>query len=105
MKQKHPYHRQVFYINTPAVHYSLREIRESVFAGSLDSNTLVSDTDGGRYTAGSIAQGMAPRWAMTAEHDPMLHGIPTPSAENMTLAYEAACEDGFEMPEEQYAIL
>jgi len=102
---KHPYNRKVFYISTPALCYSLREIRDSVTAGTLDSCTLVSDTDGGRYTAGSIAHGKAPRWAMTAEYDPMLCGLPVPSTENMAMVNEVLCEDDFlEMPQE-YAIL
>ena len=98
---KHPYRRQVFYISTPALRYSLREIRDSVVAGMLNPHTLVSDTDGGRYYAGKIAQGKAPRWALSAEHDLMLCGIPMPSVEDMTMVNELVSEDGFlEMPHE-----
>ena len=98
---KHPYHRQVFYIGIPALRYSLREIKSAVLAGSLNPHTIISDTDGGRYTAENIGRGVAPKWARSAEHDPMLHGIPTPSAEDIEMVNEILCEPDFlEMPQE-----
>jgi hypothetical protein len=68
-------------------------------AGTLDPHTPVSDTDGNRYYAGSIAQGKAPKWARTVEHDPMLFGMPPLSEADIAAADEVLCEDGFlEMP-------
>ena len=97
---KHPYNRQVLYINNPGLRYSVREIRESVNAGALHPNTLVHDANGS-YSAQSIAQGKAPRWALSATYDPVFFGgLPLPSADDMALAHEAACEDDFEMPTE-----
>jgi len=99
---KHPYNKKVFYIGIPTLRYSLREIKSSVIAGTLNPRTIISDTDGSQYFAGSIAQGKAPRWARTAEHDPAFFGgLPMPSAEDMALANEVLCEPDFlEMPEE-----
>ena len=107
MINKHPYNRKVFYIGIPAVLYSLREIQNSVIAGTLNPRTIISDTDGGSYTAGNIADGQTPKWARTAEHDPAFFGgLPKPTAESIALAEEVLSEPGFlEMPEEQHVFL
>ena len=96
---KHPYNRLVFSIGSPTLRYSLRTIQSAVMAGTLDPHTLVSDVDGGRYTAGSIASGKAPKWARTAEHDPLLFGMPPLSELELAAADEVLCEPDFlEMP-------
>ena len=102
MKKMHPCNRKVFYIGIPALRYSLREIQNSVIAGTLNPRTIISDTDGSQYFAESIAEGKAPRWARTAEHDPAFFGgLPKPTAENIALADEVLCEPDFlEMPSE-----
>ena len=98
---KHPYNRLIFFLGNPTLRYSLREIKSSVIAGVLAPDVLVHDTSGGIFAAGDIGRGVAPKWARTAEHDPALYGIPMPSAEDMALAHEAACEDDFiDMPQE-----
>ena len=70
--------------------------------GELSALEFVFDTDGGQYTAGSIAQGKAPEWAQTTA--PMLDDCPSLSAEDIAMADAIACEDGFlEMPTEPKA--
>ena len=88
----HPINRKIFYMSNPTLRYCLREIRDSVLAGSLNPGTIVSDTDGNSYSAGSIAQGKAPKWALSAEHDPMLFGMPPLSEADIAAAGEVLCE-------------
>jgi hypothetical protein len=98
---KHPINRRVFFTRQRNDFLSLNEVHTLARSGKLALSDFVFDVDGGSYTAESIAQGKAPKWAMTAEHDLMLHDCPPLSEEDIALANELACEDDFlEMPEE-----
>jgi hypothetical protein len=97
---KHPFERKVFFTTQSENFLSLNEIKRKILVGELSSCDLVFDVDGSSYTAGSIVQGEAPKWAMTAEHDPMLHDCPPLSAENAAMVNELVSEDDFlEMPQ------
>ena len=100
----HPFDRKVFFVRYREDFLSLYEVRDDVQAGKLSMFDTVFDTDGDSYTAESIALGMSPCWAMTAEHDPMLYDVPPLSEANRALADELLCEEGFlEMPREPKA--
>ena len=97
----HPFDRKVFFVRQQEEFLSLNEVRNNVQTGKLSMFDTVFDTDGDSYTAESIALGMSPRWATTAEHDPMLHGIPMPPAEDIATVEELLLEeDSIEMPRE-----
>jgi len=101
---KHPYDRKVFFVQQRNEFLSVREIQHLIRTDELSLFELVFDTDGDSYTAESIALGKAPRWAMTAEHDPMLYNLPPLSEEDIAMVNELVCEDDFiEMPKEPQA--
>ena len=100
----HPFDRKVFFTRQREDFLSLNEVRADVQTGKLTMMDFVFDVEGGSYTAGSIVQGKSPKWAMTAENDPALFGLPTPSEEDMAMVNELLCEEDFiEMPREPQA--
>ena len=101
---KHPLDRKVFFTRQREDFLSLNEVRADVQTGKLTMMDFVFDVEGGSYTAGSIVQGKAPKWAMTTENDPALYGLPTPSEEDMAMVNELLCDPDFiEMPREPQA--
>ena len=99
---KHPYDRKVFFVQQRNDFLSVRDVQHLAQSGTLSSFDLVFDVDGGSYTAQSIALGKSPRWAMTAEHDPMLpDDLPPLSEEDIAMVNELVSEPDFlEMPAE-----
>ena len=98
---KHPLDRKVFFVRQREEFLSLNEVRADIQSGKLTMMDFVFDVEGGSYTAGSIVQGKAPRWAMTAEHDPMLYDLPSLSEADRALVDELVSEEVFlEMPSE-----
>ena len=97
---RHPYDRRVFFVLERDQFLSLNDIHTLVQADKLSAFDAVFDVDGERYSTGDIVLGKTPRWAVSAENDLMLHDLPTPSAEDIALVNELACEDDFEMPKE-----
>jgi len=101
---KHPFDRKVFFVQYREEFLSLNEICDGVQAGKLAIVDWVFDVDGFSYTAGNIVQGKAPKWALTAENDPMLHGLPSISETELAAVDEVLCEPDFlEMPREPKA--
>lgn len=101
---KHPFDRKVFFVQYREEFLSLNEVRDDVQTGKLAIVDLVFDVDGFSYTAGHIVQGKAPKWALTAENDPMLSGLPSLSEAEFAAVDEVLCEDDFlEMPREPKA--
>ena len=98
---KHPLDRKVFFVQQRNDFISLRDVQRLCKTGKLSAFDRVYDVDGGSYTLENIVFGKSPRWAMTAEHDPMLYGLPSLSNEQMAPVHEMVSEDGFlEMPSE-----
>ena len=98
---KHPNDRRVFFTRQGDNFLSLNEVRDDTLAGTLSLLDTVFDVDGGSYSVESIVMGKAPKWAMTAEHDPMLHDLPPFSEEDAAMVNELLCEPDFlEMPSE-----
>lgn len=96
---KHPLDRPVFFTPKSDTFFSVNEIQTLVQTGRFAMADCVFDTGGERYTAGSIAKGQAPEWAV--ENDPMESGLPPLAESDIALADELASEDGFlEMPPE-----
>jgi hypothetical protein len=103
-KMKHPLDRKVFFTRQRNDFLSLNEIRTLTRACKLSMMDLVFDTDGCSYTIESIAFGRAPKWAVTAENDPMLHDLPPLSDEEAAMVEELLLEEDFiEMPAEPKA--
>ena len=101
---KHPADRRIFFTYQSDNFLSLNTIRQLTQSGKLSAFDVVFDVDGNSYAAKSIAEGRMPRWAMTAEHDPMLHDIPMPSEEDVAMANEFLLdEDAIAMPREPKA--
>lgn len=101
---RHPLDRKVFFVLGDDEFLSANEVRRYAQTDKLAMTDMVFDVDGEQYTAGSIADGKAPFWAMTAENDPALHDLPPLTEADIALADELASEDGFmEMPEEPAA--
>ena len=98
---KHPYDKKVFFTQSSDEFLSYREVHGLMQSGSLPLHNLIFDTDGSVTTGESIARGLEPRWAMTAENDPVMFDCPPLSKENAALVDELLCEDDFlEMPSE-----
>jgi len=103
-KTKHPFDRRVFFVQQRDEFLSLNDVREYVQTGKLTIADCVFDVDGCSYIAGNIALGKSPKWALSAEHDPMLHGLPTPTEEDVAVMNEILAEEDFlEMPREPKA--
>jgi len=101
---KHPTDRKVFFVRGRDEFISLNEIRDDVKTGKLAIVDFVFDVDGSSYTVENIMLGKAPEWALSAENDPMLHGLPPLSEEDIAMTDELMCEEGFiEMPDEPKA--
>jgi DNA adenine methylase len=101
---KHPYDRRVFFTGQSDRFISLNDIQRLALTGKLSAFDVVFDVNGDSYRANDVVMGKAPQWALFAEHDPMLQGLPTPSAEDMAMANELLCEPDFlEMPREPKA--
>ena len=98
---RHPYDRRVFFVLERDQFFSLNDIHALVQADQLSAFDAVFDVDGERYYTGDIVSGRTPMWAVSAKHDLLLHDLPIPSAEDIALVDELACEDDFiEMPAE-----
>ena len=98
---RHPLNRKVFFVLGDDEFLSVNEVRRYAQTDKLALTDWVFDVDGERYTAGSIADGKAPFWAMTAENDPALHALPPLTESDIAMADALASEDGFlEMPAE-----
>ena len=98
---KHPADRQVFFTSQGNDFLSLNVIRQLTQSGKLSAFDVVFDVDGNSYTAKNIAEGKAPKWAMTAENDPVLFDCPPPSKEDIAMVDELLSEPDFlEMPRE-----
>jgi hypothetical protein len=91
----------VFFTQHQTDFFSLRDIQHLVRKDKLSLFDFVFDTDGGSYSIDSILRGKAPRWAMSAEHDPMLCDMPPLTESQLAMVNEAICEPDFlEMPTE-----
>ena len=100
-KMKHPYDRHVFFTVRSDRFLSLNGIQHLARAGKLSAFDLIYDVNGGSFTLENIVFGKSPKWAMTAEHDPMLYGLPSLSEAELAAVDEMVSEDGFlEMPSE-----
>ena len=98
---KHPFDKKVFFSQHQDDFFSLRDIQHLVRTEKLSLFDFVFDTGGSSYSVENIVLGESPKWAMTRVNDPMLHGLPSPSKDDIALSDELLCEDDIlEMPEE-----
>lgn len=98
---KHPFDRKVFFVRDNDKFLSLNEIQRLYRTGRLSAFDCIFDVDGGSYRACDVATGKTPKWGVTANHDPMLHDLPSLSEEDAAMLDELICEEGFvEMPDE-----
>jgi len=65
-----PLTRKVFNFPSGMCNYSVNEISSFVKAGIVPGGTIITDTYGNSFFAQSIADGKAPKWAVTADNDP-----------------------------------